>query len=51
MSGITGDHPAAPAVLTGADGELWPVGPPAGGETVLLEVDTAPYPAMPTVWH
>ncbi|MGQ9350682.1 SpoIIE family protein phosphatase [Mycolicibacterium gilvum] len=48
MSGITGDHPAAPAVLTGADGELWPVGPPAGGETVLLEVDTAPYPAMPT---
>lgn len=47
-SGIAPDHPAAPARLTGAPGELWPVAAPAQGESTLIDVDGDAYPALPS---
>ena len=48
MSGIAAGHPAAPAVLPADGGAIWPVQAAASGESVLLELDGAPFTDLPT---
>ncbi|HEX3288502.1 MAG TPA: SpoIIE family protein phosphatase [Mycobacterium sp.] len=47
-SGITPGHPAAPLVLPADGSSLWPVQQAARGESVLIELDGAPYSELPT---
>lgn len=47
-SGIPSDHPAAPALLHGEPGELWPLAEPAQGEPVLIDISGEAYPPLPS---
>ncbi len=47
-SGITAGHPAAPAVLPADGAAVWPVQQAARGESVLVDLDGAPYTDLPT---
>ena len=42
-SGIAAGHPAAPALLTAGGAAVWPVDEAARGESVLVELDGAPF--------
>ena len=48
MSGIPDGHPIAPSVLPGDGTALWPIAQVHAGESVLIELDTARYPDLPT---
>ncbi|MDG4664546.1 SpoIIE family protein phosphatase [Mycobacterium sp. 236(2023)] len=47
-SGITADHPAAPALLSGVDGEFWSLADPTLGDSTLVDVGGGMYPALPS---
>ncbi|CAN3128099.1 SpoIIE family protein phosphatase [Mycobacterium sp. smrl_JER01] len=47
-SGITAGHPAVPDRLDPDGDGLWPVAEPARGESVLVDLDSDSYPALPT---
>lgn len=47
-SGIASDHPAAPKLLTGEPGELWPLAEPTRGEEVLVDIGGDAYPPLPS---
>ncbi|GAA2429333.1 SpoIIE family protein phosphatase [Streptomyces macrosporus] len=48
-TGIPAGHPAAPATLSVEDSDgVWPAAAPARGETVLVELDGAPFVDLPT---
>ena len=47
-SGIAAGHPAAPTVLPADGNAIWPVQQAARGESVLIELDGAPYSDLPT---
>ena len=47
-SGIAAGHPAAPAVLPADGAAIWPVRQAARGESVLVELDGAPFADLPT---
>jgi PAS domain S-box-containing protein len=47
-SGIAVGHPAAPALLPADSDAIWPVQQAARGESVLIELDGAAYPELPT---
>ncbi|BBY78440.1 histidine kinase [Mycolicibacterium parafortuitum] len=46
-SGFRAGHPLAPALLTGADGEVWPPAAPAESESLLVDLDNPAYPDLP----
>ncbi|MCV7319624.1 SpoIIE family protein phosphatase [Mycolicibacterium confluentis] len=47
-SGVPAGHAAAPDRLEAGDDTLWPVRPPAHGETVLVDLDEHRLPDLPT---
>jgi PAS domain S-box-containing protein len=47
-SGIAAGHPAAPSVLPADGSAIWPVQQAARGESVLIELDGAPFSDLPT---
>lgn len=47
-SGIAAGHPVAPAVLPADGATVWPVAQAARGESVLIDLDGAPYADLPT---
>ncbi|MFE2755333.1 SpoIIE family protein phosphatase [Actinosynnema sp. NPDC059335] len=48
-TGITADHPAAPAALSADDPDpVWPVAAPAGGAAALVELEGEPFVDLPT---
>lgn len=48
VSGITPDHPAAPATLPADDSGVWPVGEAAAGRSVVIDLDGHPFVDLPT---
>lgn len=48
LSGIAAGHPVAPPTLSPTGPALWPVGPPAHGESVLVDLDGPPFTDLPT---
>ncbi len=48
MNGIAAGHPAAPAVLPADGTAVWPVAQAARGESVLIDLDGAPFADLPT---
>ncbi|MGX9788646.1 SpoIIE family protein phosphatase [Mycobacterium sp. MMS18-G62] len=52
LSGIAADDPAAPTTLSPDGPQVWPLAAPARGEPVLVDLDAARYPNLPTGdWH
>ncbi|MBB3752360.1 PAS domain S-box-containing protein [Mycolicibacterium sp. BK634] len=47
-TGISAAHPAAPATLPGGGTWVWPVGEPARGHSVLVDLDGPPFTDLPT---
>jgi PAS domain S-box-containing protein len=47
-SGIRDDHPAAPAVILPEGPQVWPARAAAQAEAVLVDLDDARYPTLPT---
>ncbi|MFF1405394.1 SpoIIE family protein phosphatase [Streptomyces sp. NPDC058294] len=52
-TGLPAGHPVAPAVLPAdAENALWPTAALAGGESAVLDLDGAPFTALPVgPWH